>query len=105
MFVVGTTTKIHLVGIQRVILEIRKEKLCPVYFFPYGESKHHKTIESQVRSRNLEPTVTFFAAFLVSFMHEEIRWRLREEGQSDQLHQCWKSTGGHQHGPEVLAPQ
>ena len=105
MFCVGTTTKIYLVGIHRVILEMSKEKLCPVYFFPYGESKHHKPIESQVRNRNLAPLVTFFAAFLVSFMHEEIWWGLREEGQSDQLDQCWKSTGGHQHGPQGLAAQ
>lgn len=101
----GTTTKIYLVGIQRVILELSREKLCSVYLFLYGESKHHKTIASQVRNRNLEPSITFFAAFLVSFMHEEI-WRgLREEGQSDQLDQCWKSTGGHQHGPQGLAAQ
>lgn len=103
MFCVRTTTKIYLAGIHRVILEMSKEKLCPVYFFPYGESKHPKTIEGRVRNRNLDPSVTFFAAFLVSFMHEEIWWGLREERQSDQLDQCRKSTGGHQHGPEGLA--
>lgn len=103
MFSVGTTTKIPLVDIHRVVIDMSEDKLRP--FFPYGESKQHKTIESQVRKRNLEPSVTFFAAFLVSFVHEEIRWGLREEGQSHQLDQCWKSTGGHQHGPQGLAAQ
>lgn len=64
-----------------------------------------KPVESQVSNRNLEPLVTSFAAFLVSFMHQEIWWGLREERQSDHLDQCWKSTGCHQQGPEGLTAQ
>jgi len=105
MLYMVTTTKIYLVGIHRVILEMTKERLCSVYFFPHWERKHHKLTESQVRNRNLEASVTFFASFLVFFMHEEMWWGLREEGQSYQLDQCWKSTGSHQHGPQGLAAQ
>lgn len=77
-----------------------REKL----FSALGE-KTHKPTESQVRNRNTEHSVTFSAAFLVFFMHEEI-WRgFREEGQSEQLDQCRNSTGGHQHGPPGLAAQ
>lgn len=93
------------VGIHRAMWEMSREKLCPIYFFPYGESKHHKIILSQVRNRHLNPSVTFFAAFLVSFVHEEIGRGLWEEGKHDQLDQCWDSTGSHQHGPQRLAAQ
>lgn len=105
MFYVGTTTVIDLEGIHRTTWEMSRETLCPTYFFPYGESKHHKMILSQVGNRNLKPSVTFLAAFLVSFLHEEIGWGLWEEGECDQLDQCWESTGGHQHGPQRLAAQ
>lgn len=105
VFCVGTTTIMDLVGIHRAMWQMSREKLCPIYFFPYGESRHHKMILSQVRNRNLKPSVTFFEAFLVFFLHEEI-WRgLWEEGKRDQLDQCWDSTGGHQHGPQRLAAQ
>lgn len=60
---------------------------------------------SQARNRNMKPSVTFFAAFLVPFMHEEIWWGLWEEGKGEQLHQCWEPTRGHQHGPQCLAAQ
>lgn len=105
MFYVGTTTIMDLVGIHKAMLEMSREKLCPIYFFPYGESKHQKMIISQVRNRSLKPSVTFFAGFLVSCTHEEIWWGLWEEGKCDQLDQCWESTGGHQHGPQGLAAQ
>lgn len=94
-----------LVVIHRAMLGISREKLCPIYFFSYGESKDHKMILCQVRSRNLKASVTFFAAFQVSFVHEEIRWGLWEEGEGEQLDQRWEPTGGHQHGPQRLAAQ
>lgn len=102
---VGTTAIMDLVGIHRTMWEMSRKKLGPIYFFPYDESKHHKMVLSQVRNRNLKPSVTFFAAFLVSFMHEEIWWGLWEEGKGEQLDQCWEPTGGHQHGPQRLAAQ
>lgn len=93
-------TKIYFVDIHRVILEMSREKL-----FWHGESKRHKPIESQMRNRNPKPSVTFLASFLVSFVYEEIRWGLREEGQGEQLDQGRNSTGGHQHGPQGTTAQ